>query len=158
MKEFNTYERMVIKNHVNPKVCLMSSGANWMYLNDLQYKHNAGITILGADPKFLSEYNKMADYDIMILDSPKEFNKSDLHVFLEASNILSSEYEKKIVLIYYFVNGERSKVCQFVSDNGSTNDLGFVDGKFDSRDLLDIAMKNYLNLEKEKKREPINNF
>jgi len=153
MKDFNTYEKMVIKKHINPSVCFMTSGSSWEYLNDLQWKSNADVTILGSNPAYIKQYNKIKDYDMMILESQSGFSDGVFCDFMNIANIISDEYKNKIFLVYSFLNSNGSfTACQGVSDCGSFTDIGSVNGMFNSRDLLDIAAKNYINFEKNEKK------
>ena len=151
MKDFNTYEKLLIKLHENPKICIMTDGADWLYLNELQMKHNASITIIGSNPLLLEELDKIKDYDIMLFESGRSFSDADLSIFTKTALILSSEYKKKISLIYSFIKSDKKGIKQFICNDGLINLLGSSEGLFDTRSLLDIATKN-LYYENSKKR------
>lgn len=155
MKDFNNYEKDLIKQHKNPKICIMSNGADWLYLNELINKFYANITIIGTDPKLIVELDKIKDYDIMIVDSSNSFSEVQYKDFLNVARSISIEYQKKISLIYGF-NKDKRKVCiQNKADQEKIHDLGIVDDLYDIRDMIDTAYKFILPSKKryEKKKK-----
>ena len=150
MKDYNNYEKDLIKLHKNPKICIMSSGADWLYLNDLINKFYANITIIGTDPKLIIELDKMKDYDMMILDSPDPFSESKYHILLELAFIIQSKYHKDVDFIYCCTNhNKKIASIHHVNDIGVDFE-GLVDGECNLRNLINVAY-NSLNHKKKKK-------
>lgn len=153
MKDFNTYEKALIKNRINPSVCLMSTGVDWMYISNLKAIHYADITVIGNDPKLINEYDILKDYDILILDSMKDFKNEILDDLVSVAGEVSNKYDKNVAMIYSFLRDNRKVAVKFISDKYGFDELGIIDGTIDLRTMLDEAYKvlNPVKVKKKKK-------
>lgn len=152
MKDFNTYEKALIKNRINPRVCLMSAGVDWMYISNLKDVHYANITVIGNNPKLIKEYDILKDYDILILDSMKNFENETLDELVSVAGEVSDKYDKNVAMIYSFLRNNKKIAVKFVSDKYGFDELGIVEGIVDLRAMLDESYK-VLNPVKEKQKK-----
>jgi len=152
-EELNTYETDLIKKRINPKVCVMSTGADWMYINKLQDRHYANITIIGNDPKLMVELDKVKDYDIIILDSAKPFSEETLADLTRVAGIVNTQYGNDISIIYSFQKDDKSLATKLFYDGNGLEDLGFVDGTCDLKNMIDNAYISIIKKEKEKNKQ-----
>ena len=152
MKDFNAYEKALIKDRINPNVCVMSSGAEWNYISNLKDTHYANITVIGSDPKLIAEYDMLKDYDIIILDSIKPFMDSSLDELINIAGIINMNYNKDVAMVYSFIKDNKKIAVKFISDQNGLNDLGFIEGSIDLRTMLDDSYK-VLNPVKQKKKK-----
>lgn len=153
MKEFNTYEKALIKEHVNPNICVMSSGADWMYINNLKERHYANITVIGSDPRLIVELDKIKDYDIMIFDTEKPFSESSLYDLIDVAGAISLQYNNKMSLIYSFISNNKKIAGHFLLDGNGYEDLGIIDSACDLRNMLDNSYKVLFNKNKQENRQ-----
>lgn len=146
---FNAYEKALIVDKINPKVCYLSS-TNSEYLHGLKEKYGANISMLGINLERidLSNFNNC---DIVILETNRCFCEAFYNFFVDLSNIISYKENRNVSMVYSFSNSDGStKVCSFNSISWMYKDMNTVDGEFESRDLLDIGSRLYFDLEKEK--------
>lgn len=128
----------------------MTSGFNWEYLNNLKNKFNASISILGSNSENIVLANEM-NFDIIILETEKYFSESFYQGLIDLGCNISYKNEKDVSMVYSFRNSNGTvKACSYGSVDGELIDYGFVDGFFESRDLLNIAMNCLNNQEQDK--------
>ena len=156
MKELNTYERMLIKEHINPSICYMTSGLNWEYLNKLRNKFGARISILGNNPENNCKDVASKTYDVIVLETERALSDSFLNCLFDTAYFVSQNSNELVSCVYSFSNGKGTRACQFIYDGDNFHDLGYSDGYFEARDLLNLGVSNRENyvdsLENVKKR------
>lgn len=151
--EHNTYENDLIKKHINPKVCIMSAGADWMYISTLQNRHYANITVIGSDPKLMVELDKVKDYDIIILDSAKSFSEETLADLTGVAGIVSTQYGNDISIVYAFQSNEKKMATKLFCGNNGLEDLGLVEGPCDLKNMINSAYISITNKRKQKNKQ-----
>lgn len=151
--ELNTYENDLIKKRINPKVCVMSAGADWMYISKLKDRHYADITVIGSNPVLMVELNKVKEYDMIILDSTKPFSEEFYNSLTGVAGILNSQYGNDISIVYAFQNTDKKMAAKFYCDDNGLEDLGFVEGPCDLRNMLDSSYTSLVNKQKQKNKQ-----
>ena len=154
---FNNYERNLIKRHINPKICVLSNGDDWEYLNHLIMKFNANITILGSNYNLLMQKENIKDYDLIIYQSTKNpLSPEDNYTY---GMILSTpaEYYNKIISIIRTSKYEDGHIgINEIIATGNSLDNVVTEHKTakDLREIIDIGLSN---LEEYKKQHEENN-
>ena len=135
----------LIKYHVNPKICVLSNGDDWEYLNHLVMRFNANITILGSDFNLLCSDSNQKDYDLIIYQSNSSLSLDESSLLTYTLSCISLKFGKVISVIHSFrdetgsivfydaiVDGQSFKYCE--SQSGTAKGL---------REIIDIGMSNF---------------
>lgn len=150
--DFTNYEKALIKEHINPKICILSNGEDWEYLNNLIMKFNANITILGADYKLLFKEENQKDYDLIIYQSTKNpISPEDNYMWPYALSTSSEKYNKATSII---------RVSKYDDEHIRLNEAIALGCSIDSvptkhitannlREIIDIGLSNLIEYKKQ---------
>ena len=147
MESFNAYEKALILQNINPKICYIAN-TNSEYLDNLRQQYGADISFFGIRPERI-DLSIFKNCDVIILETEGNFSESFYNFLIDLGGIISYKENKKVSMVYSFKKSDGStKVCSYNSVSWMFKDMGSIDGDFESRDLLDIGIKLYLNSEK----------
>ena len=145
-KQLNNYEKGLTRYGVNPKVCILSNGVDFEYLNDIITRFNADITILGSNYNLLYEEENQKPYDLIIYQASKsELNETNNFLYPFALGKTSEKFNKITSIIRSSEYMDEYFLNEFIATNNGIDPVVNPHKLAKNlREIIDIAMTNLI--------------
>lgn len=167
----NNYLINQLNEERNLNIVLLSHNSHWPELQiPTSHFNNCKVSVFGSSTSYMTlKNNTLKNADLIIYYSNEYYSEHELNTLKNIAFEISNNENKRVSIGYsYFIPHEQRKyenISQQIKiisfkDNEEYNEETYLEEYFSTKDLteLTLATADYLDIEKQKKKEKKHNF